>query len=246
MRMVFRPERSKSARAGFTLLELLLVVVLLMALLGAVAFNFGSLKQGADLDEGAGQFEALLRMAAAQAANSGRAVQVRFDDAASSSTNAIADSFDTNAVALRVVQEADPVLQPGVFVDLAEARSLIEAIVERVRLASVRSGSFSEVEVAGATNEVSTNVVNFVQEGPLARPPVVFYPDGSSDEAEIVLASIEPTDLRRIAFRLKGVTGEILRESFLVDAEGVAVTNSVEEVREPQINTNALAEDWEY
>lgn len=244
MRMVFRPERRRNARAGFTLLELLLVVVLLMALLGAVAFNFGSLKQGADLDEGAGQFEALLRMAAAQAANSGRAVQVRFDDAVTS-TNAIADTFDTNAVALRVVQEADPVLQPGVFVDLVEARSLIEEIVERVRLASVRSGSFSDVEVA-STNEVSTNVVNFVQEGPLARPPVVFYPDGSSDEAEIVLASIEPTDMRRIAFRLKGVTGEIARESFLVDAEGMAMTNSVEELKDSQTGTNSLAEDWEY
>lgn len=229
--MVLPADRNSRARAGFTLLELLLVVVLLLGLLGAVAFNFGSLKTGADLDEGAGQFEALLRLASAQAANSGRPVQVRFDELPTSlSTNEA--PVDVEPIALRVVQEMDPVSQPGMFVDLHEARPFIEAIVERVRLASVRSG----YEPVLSTNQVSTNVL---EEQAIVWPPVTFFADGSCDEAEIVLASIDPEDMRRIAIRLKGLTGEISRNAFVVDADGLAITN------EPTTTTTNSADDFE-
>src|SRR5829696_359020 len=133
--MVIETRRRKPDGLGFTLLELLLTVALLLALLAAVVYNFESAKRGSDLEEGARQVEALIRFAGAQAANSGKAVQLRFGDDVdvSSSTNS---TFETSASSvndipaiedledwgakLRVVYEVDPVLQPGVFVDLPE------------------------------------------------------------------------------------------------------------------------------
>ena len=61
-------------RAGFTLVELLLVTVLLLLMLGGVIFSFSNLRKNATLDEGASQIEALFRYARAQAASSGRRI----------------------------------------------------------------------------------------------------------------------------------------------------------------------------
>ena len=64
---------------AFTLVELLLAVALLVLLLGAVVFNFSSLQRGATLDEGVNQIGALIRYARAQAASSGRQLQLSFE-----------------------------------------------------------------------------------------------------------------------------------------------------------------------
>src|SRR5690349_9204775 len=129
--MVTETRRKNSGGLGFTLLELLLTVALLLALLAAVVYNFEAAKRGSDLEEGARQFEALVRFAGAQAANTGKAVQLRFgeDVTVSSSTNSVSETSkdsmnDIPAIEdledwgtkLRVVYEADPVLQPGMFV----------------------------------------------------------------------------------------------------------------------------------
>src|SRR3954463_11980099 len=89
--MATETRRKKGDGAGFTLLEILLTVALLLALLGAVVYNFESAKRGADLEEGARQLEALIRFCGAQAANSGKTVQFRLGDdvASSSSTNSV-------------------------------------------------------------------------------------------------------------------------------------------------------------
>jgi Tfp pilus assembly protein FimT len=63
---------------GFTLVELLLAVVLVLGMLGAVVYNFSSFQRSARLDEGAVQVEALFRFARAHAASTGRQVRVEF------------------------------------------------------------------------------------------------------------------------------------------------------------------------
>ena len=46
---------SRKTIRGFSLVELLLAITLVLLMLGAVVFNFSSVQQGAELDEGATQ-----------------------------------------------------------------------------------------------------------------------------------------------------------------------------------------------
>src|ERR1041385_225313 len=77
---------SNRLRQGFTLIELLLVVALVLMLSSAVVFNFSNLLRGNQLEEGTTRLETLMRFARAQAANSGRKVQLVFSGG--ESTNA--------------------------------------------------------------------------------------------------------------------------------------------------------------
>jgi len=226
--MVTLTRRTKNDGGAFTLLELLLTVALLMALLAAVVFNFQSAQQGADLDEGARQFDALIRFASAQAANNGKAVQFRFGgDAAlgspsATNSSAIAPATSANAstnsvndfgsvddledwgAKLRVVYEADPVLQPGVFVDLPEAATFLEAIGDRVWI--------EKVQTPERPSNQGTNDLAVAQDAPATATSVTFYPDGSSETADIFLVSKAREDFRELIVHLDGVTGRIRHE----------------------------------
>ena len=196
--MVISARRSTTKNGpGFTLLELLLVVVLLLGLLGALIYNFSPLQTGANLDEGARQFEALVRFAGAHAASTGRAVQFRFEE---TSTN---ETF-SSAVPLKVVVEVDPVGQPGTFEEAREAQPFLAELSERIRFVEVKGG---ERPLNQGTNEV-------VEAEVYAKtfPPITFFPDGSSDSATIVARSTDPLDLREMKFELAGVTGGIRTE----------------------------------
>jgi hypothetical protein len=174
-------------------------VVLLMGLLAALIFNFGALKSGASLDEGARQFEALVRFAGAHAANTGRSVQFRFEE---TSTNDLSSAGPS----MRVVREIDPVAQPGVFEDAPDAQPFLAELLERVRFIAVKGG---ERPVNQATNQIS----NLLEETTApTMPPITFYPDGSSDSAAIILESRDPEDSRRMTIHLAGVTGGIRTE----------------------------------
>lgn len=194
---------------GFTLLELLLVVALLMGLLAAVVFNFTPLKTGASLEEGGRQFEALIRFASAQAANSGRVVQFRFDEATRSEgdrTNETSEASEKTAP-LRVMREVDPAGQPGVFEDMPEAQPFLADLFERIHIEDVKG---AERPVNLGTNEVAS-----AESVLLPKPPITFYPDGSSDTADILLSSRDPDDFRQLRIHLAGVTGMIA--SHMVD-----------------------------
>jgi hypothetical protein len=171
-----------------------------MGLLGALIYNFGALQKGASLDEGARQFEALVRFAGANAANTGRAVQFRFE---ADSTNDVASVGPQ----LRVMREVDPVAQPGVFEDAREADPFLTELLERIRFVDVRGG---ERPANQSTNEIAA----FTDESSMgnAMPPITFYPDGSSDSAAIVIASRDLEDLRQMTIHLAGVTGGIRAE----------------------------------
>ncbi len=203
--MVIQTRRNKKGGGGFTLLEMLLVTALLIALMGAIIFNFSSLQRGADLQEGARQFEALVRFAGAQAANSGHAVQLRFDGGASSTNMVeVTDDPDDWSAKLRVVWEPDPVLQPGVFVDLPEAAPFVEAIGDRVRIDKIR--------LPQRPLNLGTNDLAMTQDAPEKLPSVTFFPDGSSDSAEIVLLSKRAEDSRQATVRVDGITGSVRSE----------------------------------
>lgn len=202
------------ARRGFTLVELLLTVALVVLLLGAVVFNFSSLERGVALDEGAAQLEALLRHARAQAAATGRRVQVVFEED-------VGDGLRVPLGHLRVLREPDPLNQPGFFEEWLEARPQVEALLE---LASIE-----EVWVPGAAAAAPNVGENAAALPPAEEPaaaasiltfaPITFQPDGSSDTSEIILASRRDDDNRRIAVQVEGVTGTIRRRPLVEEAD---------------------------
>jgi prepilin-type N-terminal cleavage/methylation domain-containing protein len=193
----------RQAGRGFTLIEILLATVLLLLLLGAIVFNFSSLERGARLDEGASQFESLLRHARAQATSSGRQVQIVFEEGS--------DAFDSWVVdKVRLTWEPDPLGQPGLFKDLAQTEPFLEHINELVEVESLRligpGTSENGVSDSGSGREEEAE-----RGQPDLLPPIRFYPDGSSDSAQIVLLSRDDQDQRRVTLRLLGVTGSIKR-----------------------------------
>jgi prepilin-type N-terminal cleavage/methylation domain-containing protein len=198
------------AGRGFTLIELLLAMVLLLLLLGAVVFNFSSVESGARLNEGASQFEALLRLARAQAANSGRLVQVSVEDAAT-----LDDA--TSSSVIRFSTETDPLGQPGVFQDVPLGQDYLERINDQVQVDSVRLPGTEKSAAAEGTKEGDADD-SLLDEAGTIFPPVRFYPDGTSDSVEIVLSSRDPDDKRRVSIRLVGVTGAV-RRTVMDDAD---------------------------
>jgi len=213
--------RHHATGTGFTLIELVLTVVLLLLLAGAAVFNFNSAQRGAQLEEGAGQVESLFRFARAQAAGTGRRVLVRFGSQMPGA--AVADS--TNAVAepsgIQVLWEPDPLTEPGMFVPLPEAAAFAEHLNELVRFEATPPDPFS-----GSTNDLSATVAIATDDAAasLTTPEsstggtngvpaaIVFYADGSSDSADFLLASVEPEDRRRVRLILAGLTGTVRRK----------------------------------
>jgi len=222
--MVIQSRRfAKSDGLGFTLLELLLVVALLMGLMAAVVFNFSSLQKGSDLEEGARQFEALLRFASAQAANNGRTVQLRFSEDSGGSTNEMIDIFEMDST-LRVVWEPDPIAQPGVFVDLLDAARFLAAVKEHIRI--------DRVQTAMPPMNQSTNETAALATPLAGLPPLSFFPDGSSDVADIVLISKNSEDSRRVNIHLAGVIGQ-MKSEFQAAGELVPIEWMDEEGKPP-------------
>jgi type II secretory pathway pseudopilin PulG len=201
-----------NAGAGFTLVELLLAVVLVLLLIGAMVFNFSGLQRGAALEEGARQVEALLRFARAESANCGKPIQliVPVGDAGGTSNS---------TSGLHLVWEPDPIASPGTFVTMPGAGEFLRGLNDLIRVERVRLGPPPQIERESsdpATSAVppgsAAGGASTDRDGPDAAEVIVnFYPDGSSDSAELLLASSSTEDLRKIVIQLMGVTGTVRR-----------------------------------
>src|SRR5687767_3447878 len=168
---------------GFTLVELLLTVVLLLLLASAAVISFSTLLSSSELDEGAAQMEGLMRFARAQAANTGKKVQLVFEEQTS-------DGMMVPLGNVRVLWEADPLRFPGQMSELGEAVAMAQNVNSLVQMEDVRF--IAETEVA----EGETEQLSFA--------PITFYPDGSSESVEIILSSRSPEELRRVSIRVTG------------------------------------------
>lgn len=198
---------------GFTLIELLLTVVLVLLLLGAVVFNFSSFGRTAQLDEGATQVEALFRFARAHAESTGKQVRIHFPEA-ETGDNAELLQAEAPGATVRVTVESDPVGAPGVFHDLPAAAAYVQSISDMVSIQQVQPGGSG----GEATADLApTAPAATAAEGPAAEAPrspfsvVTFYPDGTGDSVEVMLASRSEEDVRRFTVRLTGLTGAIRR-----------------------------------
>jgi len=214
-----------STTAGFTLLELLLVLVLLVLFASMAALNFLPLERSARLDEGVGQLESLLRFARAEAAQQGRRVQLQ-----AAPTSSTPDRTATAGRTLQVSWEPQPLRAPGVFVENPSTATLARSLNDLVRILDIR-----RVEPLAATSLVDTAraIAGGNGYGPGAGglaaapgdldaeewPPIMFYPDGSSDSAEILVAPAELLDARRMLVRWNGLSGTSTRQAATVDSE---------------------------
>ena len=210
--MTFRSQRT--CPHGFTLIEQILTIVLMVLLFGAVVYNFSSFHRAAGLDEGVTQVEALFRFARAHAASTGKQVRIMFPEA-ETGDNAELLAAEAPGVTVRVMWEADPVGAPGVFQDLPAAARYVESISELVSIQQVQPrGQGAEVPANAAAPALTSGAPEtFAAEAPRSPFSVVtFYPDGTGDSVEVVLASRSEEDARRFTVRIVGLTGAIRRQ----------------------------------
>ncbi len=200
---------------GFSLVELLLAVALILVLLGAVVFNFSNLQQNAALDEGATQFESLIRYLRAHASNTGRKVRLSFEEDAGGGLLVPLGN-------LAVAWEPDPLGQPNEFAALPETADFVKSILDVISIENVRPVATGFVPAASSAepgSDVRTEApVPVAEPSTLGFPPIYFYPDGSCDAAEVIIASRNGEDSRRIVLRLAGLTGAVQRRTLVTDA----------------------------
>jgi type II secretory pathway pseudopilin PulG len=207
MNLFQNQRKQRRLTRGTSLIEVLLTLVLVLALIGAAVISFNGTHAAAALREGAERFESLVQFARAEASLNGKKYRLVFTE----STNETASASAALKVATLEV-ESDPIAEPGVFkkvtstaVSNAELNNLVG--VEAVKLPGARK-NLSAPETAAALSEASTEGVAPDDE----LGCITFYPDGSSDSVEIILAPLDTEQKSRIALRISGVTGAISRE----------------------------------
>jgi prepilin-type N-terminal cleavage/methylation domain-containing protein len=193
------PRKQRGATGGFTLIELLLTLVVLLMLLGAIVMNFTELQTGVQVDEGAEQFESLVRYARAQAASTGCRVRLSFEEA-------VDEDFMIPLGNVFVSWEPEPLERPGEFQPLAELSPLVESLLQLVEVEDVRPLR------SGSSNGATQGLDSEEEQTPAWFAPITFYPDGSSDSAEVILSARDSDDERRLAIRIIGATGTVKRE----------------------------------
>lgn len=206
---------------GFSLVELLLTLVLILCLAAASVFSFTALNRTANLDEGLNRLESLIRFAQAEAATTGRKVRLQFPAARPLEEGAGAELRE-----IRVLWEPDVLNSPGVFQVYSNKAWSEEIVNEIVGVAAVRPLTGANIvpsQYPPAPASSFTNSAPLEEAAGLAPlagmetdfaeteefPGITFYPDGSCDSAEIVLASRNGEDPRLVEVTLSGILGSV-------------------------------------
>lgn len=234
MKIVFQQARV-GRNQGFSLLELLLTLVLILGLMTASVIQFTGAFDRTGLDEGSERLVTMIRFAQAEAATSGRKVRLSFEQPENG------DTEQTNLRDIRVSWEPDTLGRPGQFESLARRSWNDGSINELVGVHQVRPLTDAGADPFGVEEDETPgffavipeenaapgfDAVNraagwfdsdddtMVQSNALdvdASQHLTFYPDGSCDAMEIILASRKPEDKRLIAVRVQGVLGTVTR-----------------------------------
>jgi len=181
------PRVREAELKGFTLLELVLAIVLLMLLSGAIVFSFTNLQKRTQLDEGVRRLITVVRYAKAHAATTGRPMQFQLVQG----TNDV-----LNDTGIQVLWESDPANKPGELTDLRETLPMVEAVNDLVKC------QLPEPPRPDSGLESMDDTV-------LKR--FVLHPDGSADPGRLIVTSRDGEDDRRFLFEIIGITGELKR-----------------------------------
>lgn len=181
--------------AGFTLVEMLLVVLLVLALATVTYFALAGLRGGSDFTEGVDRFETLLRMARAQAQRQGCRMRV---------------VVDANLGLPGIQYEADPANSPQQFSDYTSCpwAEFIPVDLLKVTHCQLTADSAYKLLVAQNSTGGDPNA---------SMDPVTFEADGTSDSAVIELAPLDDSDTRRVVMQLDGESGSIISTPLSVD-----------------------------
>ena len=211
--------------AGFSLVELLLTVSLLMLLAGAVILNFGTVDRTARLEEGAAQMETLFRYSRAQAASTGRQVRIVFSPTATAGfnaapgTNGLVDSQSPTNAGIQVQWEPNPVEAPGQFENLPGAAQLVEQVNDLVKVQEVCAPGAAACDAPDPAQTGLAALTPFAADAGTNSPasgeaasagirPLTCYPDGSSDSLVVTVASTAgPEETRLAVVTFSGVSG---------------------------------------
>lgn len=202
--------RAHRTRRAFTLIEVVLVLGLMSILVAVLVVGTGTGIESEYLDQGAAQFETMLRMARAEAANEGRKLRLMIEE-------------EEHNVSIQ--WEPQPLAEPGEFVEYTDgswARSLPNHMVRVLRCQRTGDSSYSTLTFGESMSDDE-----------LSLDALEFFPDGSSDSALIILASQDMDDLRRAVIELDGGNGIVTTSVMTsIELEEYFEENEIEAVGE--------------
>ena len=185
------PKAECRRSGGFTLIEVILSIALLTLLFGLAMMNYFSWASSRKLDEGRARVEALVRLCRAESCNLGKRIELAMNE--------------DGMMIVRV--EADPIGAPNEFVPLetAWAQNLPNDLVRVVRSELLGTSSWRLIQ--RKDDELRSE-----DDQPLN--PVTFFPDASSDSAEIELRQADREDGLHVLVTINGLTGELTSQRF--------------------------------
>ena len=160
-----------------------------MLLGGLLSMHYILLSQRDKFDESVAHFEAVLRLARAEASSTGKRLRMEFlDDGA-----------------FKITGELEPLTDPNNFQDYQKAHWAQDLPCQWIKVSACRitAPTLATVLGTGATGQ-----------GP-AMPPILFYPDGSSDSATLEIVSRDAGDARTVVIDVDGVNSTITRRMLL-------------------------------
>lgn len=186
---------------GFTLLELLLVLAILVAVTAIAVPTYEGVVEAKFIDNAAEQLRLDMQRMRVKAMNTGQAQMLQLTVGQGSYIAApwMASTDETNAAASAVVQS-----QAGVAMQVGDSQTATQVATETgdqksfetgVLVSQISQGNdsrtqFAQMQNGGASSAIAT--------------PILFYTDGTSSTSQIVL---QDQSGRRRAIQLRGVSG---------------------------------------
>jgi Tfp pilus assembly protein FimT len=212
LKISFHPARRRAG--GFSLVELLLTLVLILCLAAASVFTFTAIYRSSNLDEGVDRFQSLIRFAQAEASTTGRKVRLQFVPA-----TPLEESADAELRNIKVTWESDLLNAPGVFEEYTNKAWSEEIVNELIGVQRVKTAL--STEIVAAAEDATRGGAETTEGAEIEEefPSITFYPDGSCDSADIVLASRNPEDERRLELHLSGMLGSVSTRALSADED---------------------------
>jgi type II secretory pathway pseudopilin PulG len=208
-------------RAGFTFVEILLVLSLVLLLMGVTALTMGGWRHSMDLEEASQSLVTGLKMARADAANMGLRLQL---------------AFDPTSGQCQLLWEADPLANPGVFTDYTKCtwKAFLENPDVMVTRCDFTGSSSWRTLVNGSTSGTPLITPFGTASGTASAAgsstgsdqsllsAITFDPDGSSDSVTIEMVPVDPTSGQHAVIKLDGLTGRITSRIEAISATSTA------------------------